>query len=143
MDGNSKQNQSSGSPQEDETERHNEPKVKNDKDDEKGKVKVDTKPLKLKAIEVPTKVADGGSTIRASNETEDHPDLFMRYSNQNVRMTHLLGLDEEDSEVANEDNTEWQQIVGYHRALRTNVGETDRKTRLSWELYPDVFYLTR
>ena len=115
-------------------------------------------------ITIPTKVEDGG-TIRveevqvqednnnATNDNEQQQqgqehnlapprrDTFRRYSNTNTRMWHLLGND--DPETNNEDNTDWQQVTGYQnrRQLRAGVdpNNDERRTRLSTELYPDVF----
>ena len=115
-------------------------------------------------ITIPTKVEDGG-TIRveevqvqednnnATNDNEQQQgqgqehlaplrrDTFRRYSNTNTRMWHLLGND--DPEANNEDNTDWQQVTGYQnrRQLRAGVdpNNDERRTRLSTELYPDVF----
>ena len=114
-------------------------------------------------ITIPTKVEDGG-TIRVeevqgqedttTNDNEQKQqqgqehnlapprrDTFRRYSNTNTRMWHLLGND--DPEANNEDNTDWQQVTGYQnlRQLRAGVdpNNDERRTRLSTELYPDVF----
>ena len=114
-------------------------------------------------ITTPTKVEDGG-TIRVeevqgqedttTNDNEQKQqqgqehnlapprrDTFRRYSNTNTRMWHLLGND--DPEANNEDNTDWQQVTGYQnrRQLRAGVdpNNDERRTRLSTELYPDVF----
>lgn len=105
---------------------------------------------KVMAVKVLTKVEDGGTVQLASTENNvdeqqaTDNNAFQRYSNTNVRMTHLLGLDEEDPDVANEDNTDWRQITGYEgrRVLRQGVADNDentRKTRLSTELHADVF----
>ena len=68
-------------------------------------------------------------------------DLFTRYSNNNVRMWHLLGLDDEE-EFDIEHNTGWKQLTGYQDYFPLNEGDngnTPRKTILSTELHPDVF----
>lgn len=81
---------------------------------------------------------------QASNDERASPkkdDLFTRYSNDNVRMWHLLGLDD-DPDVNTEDDTSWQELTGYQGYRRLSVegnGKTSRKTRLSTELHPDVF----
>ena len=110
-------------------------------------------------ITTPTKVEDGG-TIReeevqgqedtTTNEQQQQQgqehlapprrDTFRRYSNTNTRMWHLLGNDDPE---ANNENTDWQQVTGYQnlRQLRAGVDPNngERRTRLSTELYPDVF----
>ena len=110
-------------------------------------------------ITTPTKVEDGG-TIReeevqgqedtTTNEQQQQQgqehlapprrDTFRRYSNTNTRMWHLLGNDDPE---ANNENTDWQQVTGYQnlRQLRAGVdpNNDERRTRLSTELYPDVF----
>ena len=88
---------------------------------------------------VKTKTKDGGSQATENNGS----DAFSQYSNTNVRMMHLLGLD--DAEEANEDNTDWQQLIGYQgiRRLREGGANQDgnaRKTRLSTELHGSAFY---
>ena len=120
-------------------------------------------------ITTPTKVEDGGTidggTIREEEEVQGQEDTttttneqqqqqghehlapprrdtFRRYSNTNTRMWHLLGND--DPEANNEDNTDWQQVTGYQnlRHLRAGVdpNNDERRTRLSTELHPDVFF---
>ena len=50
----------------------------------------------------------------------------------------------DDPETNNEDNTDWQQVTGYQnrRQLRAGVdpNNDERRTRLSTELHPDVFF---
>jgi len=45
-----------------------------------------------------TKVQDGGSKVEGdtTDGQQANDDAFQRYSNTNVRMTHLLGLDEDN-----------------------------------------------
>lgn len=93
-------------------------------------------------ILIKTKVEDGGSGAGQSETTgTDAEDTFLRYSNDNVRMMHLLGLDEDDPEAANEDNTGWQQLTGFQgrRNLRDGVNTNTRNSRLSNELHVSAF----
>jgi len=89
---------------------------------------------------VKTKKEDGGSltTVTENNES----DAFSRYSNTNVRMMHLLGID--DDESVNGDNLDWQRLTGYQggRNLKEGAGqdENERKTKLSTELHYDALY---
>jgi len=93
----------------------------------------------LTHLTVKTKKEDGGSqtTVTESNES----DAFSRYSNTNVRMMHLLGID--DDESVNGDNLDWQRLTGYQggRNLKEGAGqdENERKTKLSTELHYNVF----
>ena len=91
-------------------------------------------------ISIKTKVEDGGSNKR-TRETGDQ-DAFSRYSDRNVRMTHLMELDIEDPEVANEDNTEWQRLMGFRdlRQYRDGANSTEeRKTKLTFEVHISAF----
>ena len=104
----------------------------------------DEEQTKFNVQKVRTKVDDGGTILQDGSTGSDRLDVFLRYSNDNVRMTHLLGLDDEDPEAANEDNTHWQQITGYRGLRRIREGsnandENARKTRLSTELHLDAF----
>lgn len=105
----------------------------------------------LREVTVPTKNHDGGGgAARVPTEngaegqggTAARPDAFALLSNQNVRMTHLLGLDSNGDAQA--DNVQWQAITGYQNLRRPRQGleadENERRTRLSTELYPDVFH---
>lgn len=102
----------------------------------------------LREVTVPTKTRDGGGAAElstengAANEEPARPDAFARYSNQNVRMTHLLGLDNGNAQAEND--VTWRAITGYQclRRLRqgVEVDENERRTRLPTELYPDTFY---
>ena len=71
-------------------------------------------------------------------------DAFSRYSNTNVRMMHLLGINDDD-EANNEDNTDWQEITGYLGLRPEGVGDhfnidrIERKTQLSTELHSNAF----
>ena len=90
-------------------------------------------------LTVKTKTEDGGSQASKRHRS----DAFSQYSNTNVRMMHLLGLDE--TEEANEDNTDWQQLIGYQgiRRLREGGANQDgnaRNTRLSTELHGSSFH---
>ena len=94
---------------------------------------------KERIFTVKTKTEDGGSQGTENNGS----DAFSKYSNTKVRMMHLLGLDE--TEEANEDNTDWQQLTGYqgHRRLREGGADQDgntRNTRLSTELHGSSFH---
>ena len=85
-----------------------------------------------------TKTEDGGS----QDAPGDGTDAFSRYSNTNVRMMSLLQPGNTDG---NEDNTDWQELIGY-RGLRrvregVDVNDGSRKTRLSTELHPSAFFV--
>ena len=92
-------------------------------------------------ISVKTKTEDGGAQATTEGNLQD---AFSQYSNTNVRMMHLLGLDEDEG-GANEDNTEWRDLTGYRGlwSLReeaaNNAQVNARKTRLSTELHGEVF----
>ena len=62
------------------------------------------------------KTQDGGSQeVAESSSSSSSTDAFSPYSNTNVRMMHLLGLDDDDDNEAasnNEDNADWQAITG-------------------------------
>mmetsp|Transcript_32042 Transcript_32042/g.54684 ORF Transcript_32042/g.54684 Transcript_32042/m.54684 type:complete len:147 (+) Transcript_32042:3-443(+) len=80
------------------------------------------------------KTEDGGSHHTAES---DGSDTFSRLSNRNVRMMHLLNLDEINED--DRDNVEWQPHVGYEGgAAGEDNGNTSRKTMLSTELHPDA-----
>lgn len=91
-------------------------------------------------LRVEAETRDGGVHDAPSNN--EGRDAFSRYSNTNVRMMHLLQLDNGEDE-GNEDNTDWQELTGYQglRRLREGVDEADntRRTRLSTELHPSAF----
>ena len=92
-----------------------------------------------RTLTVKTKTEDGGSQASKRHRS----DAFSQYSNTNVRMMHLLGLD--DTEEANEDNTDWQQLTGYQGLKRPREGGADqdgnaRNTRLSTELHDSAFH---
>ena len=82
-------------------------------------------------VRVKTKMEDGGS--QAASSTRNGRDAFLRYSNDAVRMRHLLGHDEEDAAAANEDIRDHQEGADAEQA-------TKRKTRLSFELHDSAFY---
>jgi hypothetical protein len=80
---------------------------------------------------VKTKTEDGGSPVAPS--TSKGRDAFSHYSNDDVRMRHLLGL--EDAEAANEDIRDHLDA-----GVQADKGSTSRKTRLSFELHDSAFY---
>ena len=82
---------------------------------------------------VKTKTEDGGSPV-ASSTGRKVRDAFLQYSNNTVRMRHLLGL--EEAEQANQDNQEDHLDAG----VLADKGNTSRKTRLSFELHDSAFY---
>mmetsp|Transcript_21059 Transcript_21059/g.38599 ORF Transcript_21059/g.38599 Transcript_21059/m.38599 type:complete len:165 (+) Transcript_21059:252-746(+) len=114
-----------------------------DTDERRAEEKDDTLQDKSKQmiITVKTKTEDGGG---GSQPTEKNgPDAFSKYSNTNVRMMYLLGLD--DAAGGNEDNADWQHYTGYQGRWRLREGGVNqdgnaRKTRLSTELHVSVFY---
>ena len=83
-------------------------------------------------IAINTKTEDGGSQSTATEG--DGQDAFSRYSNRNVRMMHLLGLD--SIAETNEDNIERSMV---EEAANAQVNA--RKTRLSTELHGSAFFL--
>ena len=89
-------------------------------------------------VRVPAKLHDGGTP-------SDKPDAFRRLSNDNVRMWRLLGVsadtqaDPQDADVAIEENDGWKQRVDYSGPSAGR--DAARKTRLSTELHPDVFFM--
>ena len=112
-------------------------------------------------ITVPTKTEDGGSSNQeqagrniGENENEEgqgqgqgttstssRPDAFAIYSDDNTRMLTLLGLDPNEDE-----QVDWRQLTGFRGLRRRNNEDeggnetTSRRTRLSYELHPDVFH---
>jgi hypothetical protein len=80
---------------------------------------------------VKTKTEDGGSPVAPSTSTGR--DSFSRYSNDAVRMRHLLGL--EDAQAANEDIRDHLDA-----GVQADNDNTSRKTRLSFELHDSAFY---
>ena len=80
-------------------------------------------------VRVKTKTEDGGSQVAS---TTNGWDAFLHYSNDTVRMRHLLGLEEEDAAAANEDIRDHQE--------RADVEATKRKSRISFELHDSAFY---
>lgn len=95
-----------------------------------------------------TKRAEPKPTVTETSVEEednnDKPDPFLRYSNQNVRMWELLSisitLDDDDGDDGNlEDNSNWRELTRYQGRLHAN--DATRKTRLSTELHPDIFFV--
>ena len=112
-------------------------------------------------ITIPTKTEDGGSSNQeqegsniSENENEEgqgqgegttstssRPDAFAIYSDDNTRMLTLLGLDPNEGE-----QVDWRQLTGFRGFRRRNNEDeggnetTPRRTRLSYELHPDVFH---
>eukprot|EP00584_Thalassiosira_punctigera_P027430 CAMPEP_0172576056 /NCGR_PEP_ID=MMETSP1067-20121228/137528_1 /TAXON_ID=265564 ORGANISM="Thalassiosira punctigera, Strain Tpunct2005C2" /NCGR_SAMPLE_ID=MMETSP1067 /ASSEMBLY_ACC=CAM_ASM_000444 /LENGTH=196 /DNA_ID=CAMNT_0013368717 /DNA_START=9 /DNA_END=599 /DNA_ORIENTATION=- len=107
----------------------------------KDEIEKETQPKEWgQTIRVPMKTGDGGSALAAD---ADGSDAFSRYSNRNVRMMHLLNLDDDDEGEANEENTDWRRITGY-QGLEEGEAEQNgkaggRKTCLSTELDPHIF----
>ena len=91
------------------------------------------------------KTHDGGSQQVVESSSGSGTDAFSRYSNTNVRMMHLLGLDDDEEASNNEDSIDWQEITGYldlrHLGEReaNSHGRIERKTRLSTELHSTAF----
>ena len=81
---------------------------------------------------VKTKTEDGGSPV-ASSASRNGRDAFLHYSNDAVRMMHLLGL--EDAEGVNHQDTQQD-----HPEAEVNAEDITRKTRISFELHNSAFY---
>ena len=107
-------------------------------------------------IVVPTKTEDGGSTIQEQEQagidqgqgqetTSSTSDAFSTYSDDDTRMLTLLGLDP-NSNPNEDEQVDWRQLTGFRGLRRRNNedeagnGTTPRRTRLSYELHPDVFW---
>ena len=103
---------------------------------------------------VATKTEDGGSTTQEQEQAgiDQGPDAFATYSDDDTRMLTLLGLDP-NSNLNEGEQVDWRQLTGFTGLGRRNNnqdeggnineagnGTTPRKTRLSFELHPDVFH---
>ena len=99
-------------------------------DQDRMKIDQEEKEEETITVRVKTKTEDGGSQVASS--TRNGRDAFLHYSNDTIRMRHLLGLDEEDAVAANED------IRGHQEGA--DVEATKRKTRISFELHYSAFY---
>ena len=94
-------------------------------------------------ISVPTKTEDGGSSNGQADRIRS--DAFSTYSDDNTRMLTLLGLDPNANPNEGE-QVDWRQLTGFRGLRRRNNedeagnGTTPRRTRLSYELHPDVFW---
>ena len=102
----------------------------------KTKTAVTSKKRRLKVLPfvlVKTKTEDGGSPVAYSTVRKEGRDAFLHYSNNTVRMRHLLGLKE--AEQANQDIQEDHLDAGG----QADKG-TSRNTRLSFELHDSAFY---
>ena len=102
----------------------------------KTKTAVTSKKRRLKVLPfvlVKTKTEDGGSPVAYSTVRKEGRDAFLHYSNNTVRMGHLLGL--EDAQTANQDIQE-----DHLDAVQADKDNTSRKTRLSFELHDSAFY---
>ena len=75
---------------------------------------------------------------------DDESDTFYRFSNSNARMMHLLFQHTANEAEADDDDTSWQERIGYQGRRYPRVGvdtnSTERKTRLSLELHQSAFY---
>ena len=86
------------------------------------------------------------SVTSASARARTRPDAFQIYSDDDTRMLGLLGQDA--SANPNDAGVNWRQLVGLsaaeqerrRRDVNAENGDTPRRTRLSYELHPDVFY---
>lgn len=117
---------------------------------------------KKKCIRVPTKIEDGGSACDG-RYSGGESDAFSRYSNDRIRRAALLGLQDEDgtdAEAADVDprnRIPRQERPGQDRHAGRRIGireeqanhrvgandveqDSPRKTKLSYELHPSVFY---
>mmetsp|Transcript_2683 Transcript_2683/g.4375 ORF Transcript_2683/g.4375 Transcript_2683/m.4375 type:complete len:167 (-) Transcript_2683:179-679(-) len=109
-------------------------------------------------IVVPTKTEDGGSSNQQQEQahinqgqgqgqetrSSARPDAFTIFSDDDTRMLTLLGL--EPTANPNEGEQEdWRQLTGFTGLGRRSNEDEDgnrtapRRTRLSFELHPDVF----
>ena len=102
-------------------------------DQDRMKIDQEEKAEETTTVRVKTKTEDGGSQV-ASSSTRYGRDAFLHYSNDTIRMRHLLGHDEEDAAAAaaNEDIQDHQEGA--------EVEATKRKTRISFELHDSAFY---
>ena len=97
-------------------------------------------------IIVPTKIEDGGRTNQGQDqgqETSPRTDAFSTYSDDDTRMLTLLGL-EPAANPNDGEQEDWRQLSGFTGVGRRINDEDEttpkpRKTRLSFELHPDVF----
>eukprot|EP00584_Thalassiosira_punctigera_P018394 CAMPEP_0172552556 /NCGR_PEP_ID=MMETSP1067-20121228/45827_1 /TAXON_ID=265564 ORGANISM="Thalassiosira punctigera, Strain Tpunct2005C2" /NCGR_SAMPLE_ID=MMETSP1067 /ASSEMBLY_ACC=CAM_ASM_000444 /LENGTH=200 /DNA_ID=CAMNT_0013340559 /DNA_START=17 /DNA_END=619 /DNA_ORIENTATION=- len=92
-------------------------------------------------FKMPMKTEDGGSAAAVTEGGGS--DAFSRYSDRNVRMMHLLGLDDGDGEESNEENAaDWRRLTGYEGLQEGEANQNGeaggRKTCLSWEMDPIV-----
>ena len=77
--------------------------------------------------------------------TSARPDAFAIYSDDNTRMLTLLGLDP-NANPNEDEQVDWRQLTGFRGPRRRNNEDeggnetTSRRTRLSYELHPDVFH---
>jgi hypothetical protein len=122
----------------------------------------------MEVYTVPTKQGDEDETISATIRhlvgEPEHPqddDAFSRYSSDFVRMKSLLLHEEEDDGSEYDDDLDLDALARINQALRSvglsNVvklnqdkrrrgnnsapikqGPPERKTRLTWELHPDL-----
>ena len=80
---------------------------------------------------VKTKTRDGGSQVSSSTRRNGR-DSFLHYSNDAVRMRHLLGLEAEEPAV-NGGDAQGHEAGGDAEA-------TTRKTRISFELHDSLLF---
>jgi len=100
---------------------------------------------------VPTKTEDGGRNEQGQGQGEtaasNRPDLFRTYSDNNVRMMALLGVEPSANPNGGEQQEDWRQLTGFagigEERRRNNDGgdgnTTQRRTRLSAELHNSAF----
>ena len=100
---------------------------------------------------VATKTEDGGSSNQ-EQANRIRPDAFSTFSDDDTRMLTLLGLDPNSNPNEGE-QVDWRQLTGFTGRGRHNNqdeggninedgnGTTPRKTRLSFELHHDVFFM--
>mmetsp|Transcript_25114 Transcript_25114/g.38010 ORF Transcript_25114/g.38010 Transcript_25114/m.38010 type:complete len:211 (+) Transcript_25114:334-966(+) len=110
---------------------------------------------------VPTKTEDGGRNEQGNQSSHNQgqgetaasnrPDLFRTYSDNNVRMMALLGIEPSANPNDGEQQEDWRQLTGFtgigeeRRRRRNNDNDggdgntTQRRTRLSAELHNSAF----
>ena len=92
---------------------------------------------------------DSVASASARSASARRPDGFQIYSDDDTRMSELLGLAPANPNDAGEQQVNWRQLVGLsaaeqerrRRDVNAENGDTPRRrrTRLSYELHPAVF----
>ena len=91
----------------------------------KTKTAVTSKKRRLKVLPfvlVKTKTEDGGSKAASSTVRKEGRDAFLHYSNNTVRMRHLLGLDDAEAAI-NEDIRDHLDCLEFKLTKTTHQGK--------------------